>query len=204
MGFTARYTSEKYFNSICAIQVEVNYAQQGWKENIISKNDEPCIIEKTGEKAEYSRTINYVQVPLLAQLGFGREVSGCKFFLNMGPQFGYMLSEKTKTNFSVKNDPDSDLPSYMDVNPLRASYIVAQDTMAVEHKIDYGITAGIGMEISLKRFGHVMLEARYYYGLGNIYGDTKADYFARSNMNSIIFKGTYLFDIVRTRGAKRK
>ena len=56
----------------------------------------------------------------------------------------------------------------------------------------------------MKRAGHILLEARYYYGLGNIYHDTKADYFARSNHNSIVFKMSYLFDIVRTKNAKRK
>ena len=47
--------------------------------------------------------------------------------------------------------------------------------------------------------GHFLLEGRYYYGLGNIYGDTKRDYFARSNMGSIVIKMTYLFDIVKTK-----
>ena len=29
---------------------------------------------------EYSRTINYIQVPIFAHLAWGREVSGCNFF----------------------------------------------------------------------------------------------------------------------------
>ena len=84
------------------------------------------------------------------------------------------------------------------------SSVIAQYTMAVENNFDFGITAGLGMEMSMKRAGHILLEARYYYGLGNIYHDTKADYFARSNHNSIVFKMSYLFDIVRTKNAKRK
>lgn len=204
-GFTARYVCEKYFNSICAIQVEANYSQSGWKEDIKSENDEPCILDATGEAAAYSRTLNYLQVPLLAHLGFGREESGMKFFINMGPQFGYLLSESTNTNFRVKGSggPDA-LPYYSLVTPDRMSNVIAQDTMSVEHKMDYGIAAGLGVEFSMKRAGHIILEARYYYGLGNIYRDSKADYFARSNINSIIIKGTYLFDLIRTRNAKRK
>ena len=31
-GFTIRYTCEKYFNSICAIQAEVNINQMGWNQ----------------------------------------------------------------------------------------------------------------------------------------------------------------------------
>ena len=40
-GFTARYTCEKYFSSICAIVGELNYAQIGSKERIWDMNDEP-------------------------------------------------------------------------------------------------------------------------------------------------------------------
>ena len=84
----------------------------------------------------------------------------------------------------------------------RANTIVAQDTMAVENKFDYGIAAGIGMEYSLPKAGHFILEARYYFGLGNIYGDSKKDYFGKSNFGNIVFKFTYLFDIVRTKHKK--
>ena len=38
---------------------------------------------------------------------------------------------------------------------------------------------------------------RYYYGLGNIYGDSKRDYFGSSNFGTITIKLTYLFDITR-------
>lgn len=195
-GITARYVCEKYFNAICAIQIEANIAETGWKEKILDINDQQCIINETNEPAEYSRTIKYLQIPFLAHLGFGREVSGGKFFLNVGPQFGLKLSEKTTTNFTVDKA--------FDTTPSRVSQVVAQDTMAVENNFDYGITAGVGVEFSMRNAGHFLLEARYYYGLGNIFGNTKADYFARSNHNAIVLKGTYLFDIIRTRNCKRK
>lgn len=195
-GFTARYTCEKYFNTICAVQVELNYAQLGWKEKILSIDDQPCLLNGTDEAARYSRTISYVQLPLLAHLGFGREVKGAQFFLNLGPQFGFKVGESTDTNFEVA--------SAFQTTPERVSKIVAQDTMSVERSFDYGITAGIGMEYSHPKAGHFLLEARYYYGLGNIYGSSKADYFSRSNHSSIVIKATYLFDLVRTKGAKRK
>ena len=196
LGLSARYVCEKYFNTICAVQMEINYAQSGWKEQILSKNDEPCISTITGEQLRYERNISYLQLPLLAHLGWGREVSGAKFFLNLGPQFGLALSESTKTNFTT------DEAFYTE--PSRASSVIAQDTMAVEHKFDYGITAGVGMEYSIPKVGHIQLEARYYYGLGNIYKDSKADFFSRSNHNSIVFKLTYLFDIIRTRNCERR
>lgn len=190
-GITMRYIAEKYFNMICGVQAEVNYSRLGWRENILDIQDNPCYTLDTHERMAYDRTINYVQVPFLAHLGFGREYSGCKFFINLGPQFGYCIGESTKANFTYEDALKS--------TPERVSKIVAQDSMAVEKKFDYGITGGAGIEVSMRRAGHILLEARYYYGLGNLYGDSKADYFGRSAHGTIIFKMTYLFDLARTR-----
>lgn len=81
----------------------------------------------------------------------------------------------------------------------RVSTVVAQDTMAVENKFDYGIAVGAGMEYTVPKVGHFLIEARYYYGLGNIYGDSKRDYFGSSNFGNIIIKAAYLFDITKTK-----
>ena len=117
-------------------------------------------------------------------------------FVNAGPQFGYYLSESTKTNFDVKKLPQTD--------NNRVSPVMAQDTMAVENKLDYGIAVGLGAEYSIPRVGHFLAEARYYYGLGNIYGSSKRDYFGKSNFGQIVLKLSYLFDITRTKNVKRK
>lgn len=55
------------------------------------------------------------------------------------------------------------------------------------------------MEYSIPKVGHFLLEGRYYYGLGNIYGNSKRDYFAKSNIGNIVIKLTYLFDITKTK-----
>lgn len=188
-GFSFRYVCEKYFNTICAVQAEVNYSQIGWKESILDENDAPVINQVTGLPEEYSRTINYVQIPVFAHLGWGREEKGFQFFFQAGPQIGFCLGESTKTNFNVEDANFAD----------RVSSVVAQDTMAVENKFDYGIAAGLGLEYSHPKVGHFQLEARYYYGLGNIYGDTKRDYFGKSNFGNIVVKLTYLFDVIRTK-----
>ena len=95
-GLTFRYTTEKYFSSICAIVAEVNYAQIGWQQDILDMNDEPVINPQTELPEEYERRINYVQVPLLARMGWGRERKGFQFFIQAGPQFGFYLNESTK------------------------------------------------------------------------------------------------------------
>lgn len=193
-GFSWRYTSEKYFNSICAIVGEVNLAQIGWKENILDIDDVPVINRTTGVEERYQRDMTYLQIPVFARLGWGRERRGLQFFFQAGPQLGVFLSEKTQKTFEWYE------ADFMQ----RTSQIVAQDTMAVEHKLDYGIAAGLGLELSLPKIGHVVLEGRYYYGLGDIYGNSKRDYFARSNFGNIVIKLSYLFDILKTKNSKIK
>ncbi len=184
-GVALRYTVEKYFSTICSIQLEMNYAQMGWKEDIKDINNNPVINATTGTAENYSRTINYIQVPFLAHLAWGKEKKGLNFFFNAGPQLGAYISESTKSNFDFDKRNTSD----------RVSSVVAQDTMKVENKFDYGIAAGLGVEYSIPKVGHFLLEGRYYYGLGNIYGDSKRDYFASSNYQTICIRLTYLFDL---------
>ena len=98
-GLTIRYTCEKYFSSICAITAEVNYGQMGWKENIFDINNSPVYYQDDPDNPLfYERRINYVQVPLLARLGWGRERRGVQAFIQLGPQLGFVLSESTNTN----------------------------------------------------------------------------------------------------------
>lgn len=195
-GFSYRYVCEKYFKTICSIYGEVNYAQVGWNEKILDRDNNPVIISSSGEPMSYQRTINYVQVPIFAHLAWGRETRGLNIFVNAGPQFGFCLGESTKTNFDALHQPATDND--------RVNNVVAQDTMSVENKFDYGIALGLGAEYSIPKVGHFLAEARYYYGLGNIYGSSKKDFFGKSNFGQIVLKISYLFDITRTKGVKRK
>lgn len=61
-GLTVRYISEKYFKMICGIQGEINFSQRGWKEVI-----------EDGSNNTYHRAMNYIEVPLLAHLAFGKQ-----------------------------------------------------------------------------------------------------------------------------------
>lgn len=196
-GLSVRYTCEKYFSSICSIVGEVNVTQTGWKEDIRDANNDPVYYYDDAEKMNplnYERKITYVQIPFLARLGWGRERKGLQAFIQAGPQIGFYLSESTKTNVMLGHGTANQ----------RASQVVAQDTLAVQNKFDYGIAAGAGIELSLPKVGDFILEGRYYYGLGNIFKNSKSDYFGKSNYGQIVIKATYLFDIIRTRNPKIK
>lgn len=190
-GITVRYVCEKYFNSICAIQAELNYARLGWDEKIWDLNDNQIINSQTGLAEKYTRTLNYIQLPIFARMGWGRENRGIQFFFQAGPQLGYFLSETTETNFNISN--------YNMTTQERSSSIVAQDTMNIKNKLDYGIVGGLGIEYSIPKVGHFILEGRYYYGLGDLFGNSKRDYFGRSNLSNIVIKMTYLFDLTKTK-----
>ena len=174
LGVTARYMSEKYFKMMCGIQAEINYTQRGWKEKI-----------EDGSGNTYSRTMNYVEVPLLAHLAFGKDAldKGMKFFVNMGPQVAYFISEKEKKSAEWN-------PNY------RPNGVNQQYGKMVENKFDYGLLGGVGMELSTK-VGHFLLEGRYYYGLSDFWGSSKKDEFGRSGHNYMGIKLAYLFDIKR-------
>jgi len=174
LGLTARYMSEKYFKMMCGIQAEINYSQRGWSENI-----------EDGSGDSYSRTMNYVEIPLLAHLAFGKDSNekGVKFFVNAGPQIAFFLSEKEKMS-------DSWDPTY------RPNGIVQQYGKMTENKFDYGILGGLGLELSTK-VGHFLLEGRYYYGLSDFYKSTKKDEFGRSGHSYMGVRLTYLFDITK-------
>ena len=174
-GLTARYMCEKYFKMMCGIQAELNYSQRGWNELI-----------EDGSGNTYNRVMNYVEVPLLAHLAFGKDsrTRGMKFFLNMGPQFAYFISDKENKGGEEWN------------TTMRPNGVIHQYGKEVENKLDYGIVAGAGLELSTG-IGHFLVEGRYYYGWGDFYHNAKKDEFGRSGHSYIGVRLTYLYDIIK-------
>lgn len=177
-GVVARYTSERYFKAYCALQVELNYSVLGWRENILNSNSEPL-------PDTYERNIHYIQLPMLARLAWGKERRGAMGYFLAGPQIGYCLSEKSKQSAFTLNEEG---------NPDRPNGLYSQYAMSIDRKFDYGITAGAGLELNTS-LGHFLIEGRYYYGLSDIFNNSKKDVFGRSNNSTIVAKVTYLFDL---------
>lgn len=170
-GVTMRYTEEKLFGLI----VELNLEQRGWSE----KYD-------PGYDFHYTRTLTYLQLPLLTHIRFGSD--RVKAFVNIGPEIGFMLGSSVNANFDWKNL--SAVPGYP--GGYRTSQQLA---MEISNRFDYGISAGIGLELILRKRHSLMLEGRYYYGLGNIFPASKKDYFSASRGMSIEITAAYLFRI---------
>lgn len=169
-GMTVRYISEKYFKMICGIQAEINYSQRGWKE----------VMEEGFTDGAYQRKMNYIEMPLMAHLAFGKDKGhGARFIVNLGPQIGFLLNEKEEKTGHPENQTSRSTQQY--------------GKMA-ETKFDYGLIGGGGLEIRTG-IGNFILEARYYYGLSDFYHSTKKDPFSRSAHSYITGKLTYLFDL---------
>lgn len=177
-GLTLRYTTEKYFALICAAQLEVNFAQRGWNELI-----------DDGSNNTYSRTTNYIEVPFFAHLGWGKEDRGLQFFINAGPQVGLYLQNDQEEYYGYSDEYPWDESN-------RPNNITEQYGKAIENTLEYGIAGGAGLELKTN-IGNFTIEGRYFFGLSDMFGNSKADPFGRSANTTITGKISYLIDITK-------
>lgn len=160
-AFTFRYTEEKLFGLIA----ELGWEQRGWKENF----------EDANTMFSYSRSLTYLHLPVLTHIYFGSP--RFKGFVNLGPEVSYMIGESISSNFDYAH-PES-------VGGFPSNRMVAQMSMDIANRFDYGIAAGIGCEFYVQPRHSLCFEARLYYGLGNIYPSKKADTFSASRNMTI-------------------
>ncbi|MCH5216631.1 MAG: PorT family protein [Muribaculaceae bacterium] len=168
-GISGRYAEESNFGLIG----EVNFMQRGWSESF---DDAPL---------SYKRTLNYINIPILTHIFFGN--NKFKGFFNLGPEVSYMISESESSNFDI-NQPNAN-------SGFPNTHRSEQYKMAVTTKFDYGISAGAGIELIIANKHSVMLDGRFYYGLGNIFPSHKTDYFSASPNMSIIVSLGYMIRV---------
>lgn len=168
IGFTFRYVEEKHFGLIA----ELNFEQRGWKENF--KN----------LPYSYRRILNYIQIPVLAHIFFGSQHT--RFFFNVGPEVGFFIGESASSNFNAENI--ASIPGF----PLH-NRVNDQLLLPTNHTVDYGISAGIGTEISIEKKHAISIESRFYYGLGNVLKSGRTEKFSASNSMSIMVSAGYWF-----------
>lgn len=162
LGASVRYIDEKHFGLIG----EINLEQRGWKEDF-----------KPLEGYNFKRQFTYIQIPLLTHIYFGSDKA--RFFFNAGPEIGIMIGDKTSSNF--------DYAHATDIEDLQNSYRkLEQFTLPVNRKFDYGISAGLGMEINIAPRHALNLEGRFYYGLNDVFRNHKSDPFQGSSSMSIM------------------
>lgn len=169
-GVSLRYAEEK----LVGLLGEINFTQRGWKEKF---EESPL---------HYSRTFNYVSVPIMTHVYFGPP--RLKFFFNVGPEFSYLISESTNANFDYTD------PFKAEGWPNKAR-MTEQMVTKVKNRFDYGICAGFGCEFWLQPRHSIYAEARYYFGLGNVFPSSKADTFSASRNMTLSVTLGYNFRI---------
>jgi len=170
-GLTGRITMGKFVG----LQLEMNFAQQGWKERYDPPEDEENTTTPT-INYHYSRLLNYIQMPFYTHIQFGG--AKVKGFINAGPQIGYLMGESTKEN----------------LHGAQPGKINMQHEMIVQNKFEWGISGGGGIEIRTG-IGYFLLEGRYLYSLGDIYHTRQEDYFSKASTQTISIKLSYLFPL---------
>lgn len=169
-GISVSYAEERLVGLIG----EINFTQRGWNEKF---EDSPL---------HYSRTFNYVSVPIMTHVNFGPP--RLKLFFNVGPEFSYLIGESTNANFDYTD------PFKAEGWPSKVR-MTEQMVTKVKNKIDYGICAGFGCEFWLQPRHSVYAEARYYFGLGNVFPSSKADTFSASRNMTLSVTLGYNFRI---------
>ena len=156
---------EKHFGFI----IEANFEQRGWAENF----DEAPF--------SYSRTINYVQIPFMSHIYFGRRH---KFFINLGPSVSFKTGDSVKSNFDYSNV--GSVPDF----PVHTSQQYGYPTKGA---VDFGISGGLGGELGITRRHSIYLEARYYFGIANVLPAGRTDHFKSSNPMALSISLGYWF-----------
>ena len=153
-GLVFRYAGHK----VCAIQAEINYMQRGWRE--------------VGTDVDYRRQLDYIEVPLLMHLYFGKK--HFRGFLNLGPQIGYCFRDV----------------SYGTPNPL-----YAHQYEKIDKPFDWGVAGGLGVYYRTNKIGLFQLEARMNYSFGGVFGTSKIDYFTSASPVNLSVNFAYLWEI---------
>lgn len=156
-GLVLRYAAHK----VCALQVEVNYIQRGWNE----------YIELDHVVVDYKRRLDYIEVPLLMHLYFGKTVRG---FVNLGPQVGYCFRDVSE---GEKN------PNY------------THQYAPIDYSFDWGLAGGLGVYYRTKRIGVFQLEARFNYSFGSLFSNQLSDYYELANSMNLSLNFAYLWEI---------
>jgi len=171
-GLTLGFTGRMAMGKNVGLQLELNYAQQGWDEKF-----EPEATE--GEAApvyKYNRLLNYLQLPFYTHIQFGG--NNVKGFVNAGPQIGYMIGESTNEN----------------LNGAKPGRVNMQHDMAVQKKFEWGISGGFGIEIRTSK-GYFSIEGRYLYSLGDIFNTRQEDPFSKASGQTFTAKIAYLLPV---------
>lgn len=130
--------------------------------------------EKNDNGNKFERRLDYLELPFVSHIRFGK--NHFRFFINMGPKIRYLIHQQATEAW-----PNGGV----------------QQTKAIDHAFDYSLFGGLGIELRYDKVGCFLFEARYDYGLGNIFTSSAGDDFKFSNNTAILLSIAYLYNVLK-------
>lgn len=159
-GVGARYIEEKYFG----LQAEFLVTRRGMKDRFDEYPD-----------LKFQRNLTYIEMPVLAHVYFSAGKKN-EIAFDIGPKLGLYLFDKSESQLFGED---------WERIQRMSSHGYKHHDIDVTKKFDYGIQAGLGYEFKFNKELSLQLQGRYYFGLGNMFPDSKADVFENSNNQQI-------------------
>lgn len=135
VGYLFGVTLDFYLKENLSIKANVNYERKIKKLELTFFDNQA---QETGTE-NYNEIFEYINIPILLKYEFGNS----KFFVNGGPFLNYLLNNKIDEDY-----PNDD------------SGLVTE-----QKKIDFGLSAGIGTNISLNEKNGLIIELRNDFGI---------------------------------------
>ena len=164
-GLIVRVNEESAGTLKVGLQAEASYIRLGWEEKFDEKPDNA-----------YRRTFDCVTIPLLTHIKIRQR--GLYAFLNLGPQFGFIIAEKT-----VKQGSD-----FTELQQRRYA-------QGLHGRFEWGLAGGPGFGFDAGRLGAFELEGRLYYGFHDLLNNRQQDPHGRSSNLTLGVKLNYLFGL---------
>ena len=177
-GVAARYIEEQYFG----LQAELLLTERGFADQW-EPNEEVWLFE---------RKLLYVELPVMAHVYFNLGKRN-QVAIDLGPKLAWFVSDRTNSN----------LPENYGQSGTSMGNQYMHHELPIEKKFDYGLQFGLGYEFRISKLLSAQLTGRYYFGLGNLWADSKADYFEQSSNNSFqISLGVWWHHVIKGKARK--
>lgn len=120
----------------------------------------------------FTKQLNYIEFPFLTHIYIGQKN---RFFINIGPKISYLISERNLV------DANSGGTEIQQISPIH-------------YPFDYGLCGGLGILFNVNK-NILQLDSRAYFGLSDIYPNSKSDYFSNSNHINIAVNLAWLIQV---------
>jgi hypothetical protein len=168
LGFAGGISFQYNFYKILSLRTGLSYERKGcWAKFKVSD----VLGQITGEATNHTN-YDYITIPILLRATFCKKV---KFFINVGPYFGYLIQ-----CISVTKGDDVPYTKWNYTSQMK--------------RFDAGITTGIGLIIPIRKKFAISLEARNNMGLYNVSAlPVYHDGSIINNSTNLLFGFTYRF-----------